>query len=124
MSWKSLQSDLAALGYIARDELAMAIHLSVTLERPLLLEGAAGVGKTEVAKKLAQLKDTRLIRLQCYEGLDANTAIYEWNYQKQLLSVQSTNNTLSPDQNRWWCLPLTAAGIYQMLSGADAFIPL
>jgi len=98
MSWKSLQSDLAALGYIARDELAMAIHLSVTLERPLLLEGAAGVGKTEVAKKLAQLKDTRLIRLQCYEGLDANTAIYEWNYQKQLLSVQSTNNTLSPDQ--------------------------
>ena len=98
MSWKSLQSDLAALGYIARDELAMAIHLTVTLERPLLLEGAAGVGKTEVAKKLAQLKDTRLIRLQCYEGLDANTAIYEWNYQKQLLSVQSTNNTLSPDQ--------------------------
>jgi len=98
MSWKSLQSDLASLGYIAHDELAMAIHLSVTLERPLLLEGAAGVGKTEVAKKLAQLKDARLIRLQCYEGLDANTAIYEWNYQKQLLSVQSTNNTLSPDQ--------------------------
>lgn len=98
MSWKSLQSDLAALAYIASDELAMAIHLSITLERPLLLEGAAGVGKTEVAKKLAQLKNTSLIRLQCYEGLDANTAIYEWNYQKQLLSVQSTNNTLTADE--------------------------
>ena len=93
-----LQSDLAALAYIASDELAMAIHLSITLERPLLLEGAAGVGKTEVAKKLAQLKNTSLIRLQCYEGLDANAAIYEWNYQKQLLSVQSTNNTLTADE--------------------------
>ncbi len=90
MSWKLLQSELADAGYIASNELAMALHLSLQLERPLLLEGAAGVGKTEVAKMLAQLKSARLIRLQCYEGLDANTAIYEWNYQRQLLSVRTT----------------------------------
>ncbi len=89
MSWKSLQTDLSDAGYIASNELAMALHLSLQLQRPLLLEGAAGVGKTEVAKMLAQLKSTRLIRLQCYEGLDANTAIYEWNYQRQLLSVRA-----------------------------------
>lgn len=89
MSWKKLQSNLAGAGYIASNELAMALHLSLKLERPLLLEGAAGVGKTEVAKMLAQLQDTRLIRLQCYEGLDASTAIYEWNYQRQLLSVRA-----------------------------------
>ncbi len=89
MSWKTLQSDLAEAGYIASAELAMALHLALTLERPLLLEGAAGVGKTEVAKMLALLQSTRLIRLQCYEGLDASTAIYEWNYQRQLLSVRA-----------------------------------
>ena len=89
MSWKTLQSDLAETGYIASAELAMALHLALTLERPLLLEGAAGVGKTEVAKMLALLQSTRLIRLQCYEGLDASTAIYEWNYQRQLLSVRA-----------------------------------
>ncbi|OED42793.1 ATPase [Chromatiales bacterium (ex Bugula neritina AB1)] len=99
MTWKSLQSSLAEIGYIASDELAMALHLSVRLERPLLLEGAAGVGKTEVAKMLAQLYSTRLIRLQCYEGLDASTAIYEWNYQRQLLSVRaSADKDLSTEQ--------------------------
>ncbi len=99
MSWKSLQCELAETGYIATDELAMALHLSVKLQRPLLLEGAAGVGKTEVAKMLAQLKATRLIRLQCYEGLDASTAIYEWNYQRQLLSVRATaDKDLSAEQ--------------------------
>src|SRR3546814_1770602 len=60
-----------------------------SLARPVLLEGAAGVGKTEVAKALAQIHDTRLIRLQCYEGLDANAAIYEWNYQRQLLAIKA-----------------------------------
>lgn len=93
MSWKSLQADLSGAGYIASNELAMALHLSLQLQRPLLLEGAAGVGKTEVAKMLAQLKSARLIRLQCYEGLDANTAIYEWNYQRQLLSVRAAADT-------------------------------
>ena len=98
MSWSSLQAELADNGYIAGDELAMAVHLSVTLQRPLLLEGAAGVGKTEIAKKLAALNDTRLIRLQCYEGLDASTTIYEWNYQKQLLSVQAAKGDATSDQ--------------------------
>ncbi len=89
MSWTSLQHDLAAHGYIASDDLAMALHLALALERPLLLEGAAGVGKTQVAKTLAEVKDARLIRLQCYEGLDATHAIYEWNYQRQLLAIRT-----------------------------------
>jgi len=84
-----LQSELAATGYVAADDLAMALHLALMLGRPLLLEGAAGVGKTEVARKLASLRDTRLIRLQCYEGLDASHAIYEWNYQRQLLAIRA-----------------------------------
>jgi len=87
--WRALQSDLAATGYVAPDDLAMALHLALTLERPLLLEGAAGVGKTQVAKTLAELKGARLIRLQCYEGLDAAHAIYEWNYQRQLLAIRA-----------------------------------
>lgn len=99
MNWKKLQSDLADAGYIASNELAMALHLSLKLERPLLLEGAAGVGKTEVAKMLSVLHSTRLIRLQCYEGLDASTAIYEWNYQRQLLSVRAVaEKDLSAEQ--------------------------
>jgi len=89
-NWRVLQASLRYAGYIASDALSMAIHLSVVLDRPLLLEGAAGVGKTEVAKQLAALHNYRLIRLQCYQGLDANTAIYEWNYQRQLLSLRTT----------------------------------
>lgn len=89
MTWKSLQSDLLEQGYVAGDELAMALHLAVALGKPLLLEGAAGVGKTELAKTLAMLNDTKLIRLQCYEGLDSSSAIYEWNYQRQLLSIRA-----------------------------------
>ncbi len=69
----------------------MALHLAQALGRPLLLEGPAGVGKTEVAKALAAHRDARLIRLQCYEGLDANHAIYEWNYQRQLLAIRASD---------------------------------
>lgn len=87
--WRSLQDGLAGQGYIAAPDLAMALHLSISLGRPLLLEGAAGVGKTEVARALAAAEGTRLIRLQCYEGLDAAHAIYEWNYQKQLLAIRA-----------------------------------
>lgn len=93
MTYLDLQKDLAEQGYVASDDLAMALHLAVNLGRPLLLEGAAGVGKTEVARALAAARDTRLIRLQCYEGLDAAQAIYEWNYQRQLLAIQASGKT-------------------------------
>jgi MoxR-like ATPase len=79
---------LAAAGYIADPQLAMALLLMRKLERPLLLEGDPGVGKTAVAAALARLWDTELIRLQCYEGLDTATAVYEWNYRRQLLAIQ------------------------------------
>ena len=76
----------------------MALHLSLHLGRPLLLEGAAGVGKTQIAKTLAEIKGTNLIRLQCYEGLDSASAIYEWNYQRQLLAIRATGDTASGDE--------------------------
>jgi MoxR-like ATPase len=79
---------LAAAGYIADPSLATALMLMDMLGRPLLLEGEAGVGKTEVAKALAKVHASELIRLQCYEGLDRNEAIYEWNYQSQLLAIK------------------------------------
>jgi MoxR-like ATPase len=84
----ALQADLARAGYIAEPALAAALLLMEELGRPLLLEGDAGVGKTEVGKVLASVRQTRLIRLQCYEGLDAHTAMYEWNYQRQLLAIK------------------------------------
>src|SRR6202049_3941998 len=76
-------------GYIADAELATAISLMQLLRRPLLLEGEAGVGKTEVAKALASAHATELIRLQCYEGLDQSAALYEWNYQRHLLCIRA-----------------------------------
>lgn len=79
---------LADAGYIAEPGLVAALLLMRDLGRPLLLEGDAGVGKTEVAKVLAAIRQTRLIRLQCYEGLDAQAALYEWNYQRQLLAIK------------------------------------
>ena len=81
------------LGYITDPALATAIYLAVRLAKPLLLEGHAGLGKTEVAKVLASFLGTRLIRLQCYEGLDVNSAVYEWNYQKQLLAIKIEERT-------------------------------
>ena len=74
--------------YIAGEELATALFLLLKLNKPLLLEGPPGIGKTELALVLAELLNTNLIRLQCYEGLDINTAVYEWNYQKQLLGIK------------------------------------
>lgn len=76
------------LGYITDPALATVVFLGIKMGRPVLLEGHAGLGKTEVAKVLAQLLGTNLIRLQCYEGLDVNSAVYEWNYQKQLLAIK------------------------------------
>ncbi len=82
------QERLAAAGYIAEAGLAAALELLQALGRPLLIEGDAGVGKTEIAKALARVHDTQLIRLQCYEGLDASSAVYEWDYQRQLLAIK------------------------------------
>lgn len=98
MSVTDIQQGLARAGYVADDRLAMALHLAQVLGRPLLLEGPAGVGKTEVAKALSAMRDARLIRLQCYEGLDASHAIYEWNYQRQLLAIRAAEGSASEDQ--------------------------
>ncbi len=83
-----LVSGLAACGYIAGNDLATTLHLAQKLERPVLLEGDAGVGKTAIALALAQYRDFELIRLQCYEGLDSSMALYEWNYQRQLMTIR------------------------------------
>lgn len=90
-SWTELKTALAGTGYIASDDLATALHIAISLGRPILLEGAAGVGKTEIARALASVQATQLIRLQCYEGLDASQAIYEWNYQRQLLAIRASS---------------------------------
>jgi MoxR-like ATPase len=87
-SIEEIQSSFCARGYVADRDLATALFLSLALERPLLLEGEAGVGKTEVARTLALVLDARLIRLQCYEGLDLNTAVYEWDYPRQMLEIR------------------------------------
>lgn len=82
------QTRLTEAGYVAENDLAATLLLQSKLRRPLLLEGDAGVGKTEVAKTLAKVFNCSLIRLQCYEGLDVNSAVYEWNYQHQLLAIK------------------------------------
>ncbi len=93
---KALQENL----YVADRSLAISIYLALKLRRPLFLEGEAGVGKTEIAKVLAAALDTRLIRLQCYEGLDVNQAVYEWNYSRQLLEIRllEASERISEDQ--------------------------
>jgi MoxR-like ATPase len=87
---ESVRAKFAERGYVASDDFATALELTLALEKPLLIEGPAGVGKTESAKVLAEVLGTRLIRLQCYEGLDAASALYEWNYPKQLLRIRLT----------------------------------
>ncbi len=92
MDIQQIKEKFSKQSYITDDAISMSIHLSILLQKPLLIEGPAGVGKTEIAKVMAQVMDTNLIRLQCYEGLDANHAIYEWNYQKQLLFLKMQEN--------------------------------
>lgn len=87
-SKNEIQNLLQQAGYICDDPTAMSVFLALKLEKPILIEGPAGVGKTEVAKMMSFVMDTNLIRLQCYEGLDASHAIYEWNYQQQLLFLK------------------------------------
>jgi MoxR-like ATPase len=86
---EQISDRLAAVGYVADRDIAAALWLMDFLKRPLLLEGEAGVGKTEVGKALAAVHNAELIRLQCYEGLDQNAALYEWNYQRQLLAIKT-----------------------------------
>jgi MoxR-like ATPase len=86
---EKLNDDLRSLGYIADRGLTTAIFISIKLGKPLLLEGEVGVGKTELAKTLAQLFNRELIRLQCYEGIDTNHALYEWDYARQMLHIRS-----------------------------------
>jgi MoxR-like ATPase len=92
MNGTQIRRRFAQRGYIADEDFATSIELMLGLEKPLLVEGPAGVGKTESAKVLADVLDTKLIRLQCYEGLDAASALYEWNYPKQLLHIRLTEN--------------------------------
>ena len=88
MNISSIADLLKSQGYITEPAVTMAVYLSMQLQKPLLIEGPAGVGKTEIAKVMARAMDTDLIRLQCYEGLDASHALYEWNYQRQLLHLK------------------------------------
>src|SRR5580765_1531282 len=88
-SVEDLQDQLRGQSYLADRALATSIYLAVSLGKPLLLEGEAGVGKTEVAKSLATTLDRTMIRLQCYEGIDASQALYEWDYSRQLIAVRA-----------------------------------
>jgi len=86
---------LRATGYLPGESTALVSHLAIALGKPVLVEGPAGVGKTQLAKALAEVLDRRLVRLQCYEGLDEAKALYEWNYRKQLLRIQAESDTAS-----------------------------
>ena len=88
MTFDELRKKLDETSYVYDDNMLTVLYVALTLGRPLLIEGAAGVGKTEVAKVMAQALGRDLVRLQCYEGLDESKALYEWNYQKQLLAIQ------------------------------------
>ncbi len=100
MTAQQLRDAFAARGYIADDDFATTFELMLALQKPLLIEGPAGIGKTESAKVLAGVLDTSLIRLQCYEGLDAASALYEWNYPKQLLHLRVTEGAHDSVQSR------------------------
>ncbi len=98
MTLSNVSELLSQQDYISDPSITMAVYLSITLQKPLLVEGPAGVGKTEIAKVLTEAFDTELIRLQCYEGLDAAQSLYEWNYQRQLLQlkiIEQENQTIA-----------------------------
>jgi MoxR-like ATPase len=95
---EAIATRLAEVGYVADRDLATALWMMDYLKRPLLIEGEAGVGKTEVAKALAALHGCELIRMQCYEGLDASSALYEWNYQRQLLAIKAREGGASASE--------------------------
>src|SRR5476649_315654 len=93
---ETLARRLAEVDYLVDEGLATSLYLCLRLPQPLLLEGEAGVGKTEAAKSLALVLDTPLIRLQCYDGIDAAEALYEWNYPRQLLSIRLAESSGTP----------------------------
>jgi MoxR-like ATPase len=97
-SVEAASAALAAEGYLADRALALAVHLAVVLEQPLLLEGEAGVGKTEVARALASATGSRLIRLQCHEGIDQHHAVYDWDYARQLLALRAAEGGVDEGQ--------------------------
>jgi len=97
MELELLKKKMDEAHYVYDDTLATVLYVALKLGRPLLIEGAAGVGKTEVAKVMASALDRELVRMQCYEGLDESKALYEWNYQKQLLSIQVNMNETDKD---------------------------
>ena len=98
MNIDELKQKMDEAHYIYDDTLATVLYVALNLDRPLLIEGAAGVGKTEIAKVMASALDRDLVRLQCYEGLDESKALYEWNYQKQLLSIQVNMGTRDSEE--------------------------
>ena len=97
MDLTTLKQRMDREGYVYDETMATVLYVALKLGRPLLIEGAAGVGKTEIAKVMAAALDRELVRMQCYEGLDESKALYEWNYQKQLLSIQVNMNTQDKD---------------------------
>jgi MoxR-like ATPase len=97
---RKIQSMMESAEYVTDAPVATSVHLALQLKKPLLIEGHAGVGKTEVAKVMARVLNTNLIRLQCYEGLDASTALYEWNYQKQLLHIKLSESSTKAVSDR------------------------
>lgn len=99
-SIEATQALLGAGGYVSDRALATVLFLSLRLNRPLFLEGEAGVGKTEIAKVLAEQLDRQLIRLQCYEGLDVASAVYEWNYAAQMVEIRAAEAAGSVDRER------------------------
>src|SRR5262252_6935844 len=94
---RAMQEAMERQGYIAEPEIATAVYLARDMGKPLLIEGDAGVGKTEIAKVLSRVLGTELIRLQCYEGLDVSTALYEWDYPRQMLRIRMAGDAADPE---------------------------
>ena len=99
-SIEAVQTELAEAGYVCGRDLATVVFLSLRLGRPLFLEGEAGVGKTEIAKAIAASLGRRLIRLQCYEGLDASSAVYEWNFPAQMVAIRTAEASGGADRGK------------------------
>ena len=114
---EKIQQMMEDANYVTDPAIATSVHLAMTLKKPLLIEGHAGVGKTEVAKVMSRMLDAHLIRLQCYEGLDAAQALYEWNYPKQLLHIkleESTTHTLREKEATIFAPQYASASVISM----------